>query len=197
MKYDLASTFNHRLALGETLARRGVKMQQGKAHHLKQKAVEETKRLLFITAYLWVLFSVFEVHRAIVLRQQHVVYSYRVGFSLINAFILAKVILMADALHVGKRFREKPLVGAILLNSALFAAILIFFNFVEEVLVGMFHGKTIAESMPNLGGGGGEGELLVGILVFVVLIPFFAFRELSRAIGEEELHALLFRRKAG
>jgi hypothetical protein len=41
-----------------------------------------------------------------------------------------------------------------------------------------------------------EGILLTGTLVFVVLIPFFAFREFSRILGEEELKALLFRRRA-
>ncbi|HTV31545.1 MAG TPA: hypothetical protein VME69_00295 [Methylocella sp.] len=33
---------------------------------------------------------------------------------------------------------------------------------------------------------------MVGIIMFVVLMPFFAFTELERAIGTDELHALLF-----
>ena len=35
-------------------------------------------------------------------------------------------------------------------------------------------------------------EVMVGIIMFVVLMPFFAFRELSRAIGTEQLRSLLF-----
>ena len=46
-------------------------MLQGTTRSLKQKALEEAKRMLVITAYLWVLFSVFEVHRVAVLRGQH------------------------------------------------------------------------------------------------------------------------------
>ena len=33
---------------------------------------------------------------------------------------------------------------------------------------------------------------MVGLIMSVVLMPFFAFRELERAIGTEELHSLLF-----
>jgi hypothetical protein len=168
-------------------------MQPGKAHQLKRKAIEETKRFLFITAYLWALFSVFEMHRAMVLRQQHILVSYRVGFALINAFILAKVILIAEALRVGRGFQEKPLVKSVLFKSALFAVILVFFNIVEDITVGLFRGKTIGQSLPEFAGGGVSGELLVGILVFVVLIPFFAYTELRRAVGDEEFHNLMFR----
>jgi multidrug efflux pump subunit AcrA (membrane-fusion protein) len=33
---------------------------------------------------------------------------------------------------------------------------------------------------------------MIGIIMFVVLMPFFAFRELDRAIGTDELRSLLF-----
>jgi len=59
----------------------------------------------------------------------------------------------------------------------------------------LFRGKTLAESVPEIGGGGLEGQLLVGVMIFVVLIPFFAFSELRRAMGEAEFNDLVFRRK--
>jgi len=170
-------------------------MLHEKTHQLKQKAIEETRRLFFITAYLWALFTVFEVHRVAVLRAASVPYSYRLGFALINALILAKVILIAEALNAGKRAAGTPMFEAVLFKSAIFVIILLCFNIVEDVLVGLFHGKTLGESMPNLAGGGIEGQLLVGIMMFVVLIPFFAFTELRRAIGEEQFHDLIFGQK--
>jgi hypothetical protein len=170
-------------------------MMQGTTLSLKQKALEEAKRMLVITAYLSVLFSVFELHRLGVLRAQHLPYSYRVGFSLINALILAKVILIADALHAGKRLTRTTMLATVTLKSGLFAMILICFDIVEDVLVGLFHGKTLAESFPKGAGGGLEGQLIVGVMVFVVLIPFFAFAELRRAIGQDTFDDLVFRRK--
>jgi len=111
------------------------------------------------------------------------------------ALILAKVILIAEALHAGKRSAGATMFAAVMFKSGLFAIILICFNFVEDVLVGLFHGKTLAVSFPELAGGGLEGQLLVGLMIFVVLIPFFAFTELRRAIGEDEFHDLVFRQK--
>jgi hypothetical protein len=172
-----------------------TKMPQGTTLSLKQKALEEAKRMLVITAYLSVLFSVFELHRLGVLRAQHVPYSYRVGFSLINALVMAKVILIADALHAGKRLGGATMLAAVILKSGIFAVILICFNIVEDILVGLFHGKTLAESLPEVAGGGLEGQLIVGVMVFVVLIPFFAFGELRRAIGQDTFDDLVFRRK--
>src|SRR5580692_2856766 len=167
-------------------------MPQGTTLSLKQKAIEEVKRMLVITAYLAVLLSVFELHRVGVLRAQHLPYSYRVGFSLIKALILAKVILIADALHAGKRLAGATMLAAVILKSVIFAMILICFNIVEDVLVGLFHGKTLAESLPELAGGGLEGQLIVGVMIFVALIPFFAFAELRQAIGQDAFDDLVF-----
>ena len=63
----------------------------------------------------------------------------------------------------------------------------------EEVLVAVFKGKTIGESIPSIGGGSLSGVFFfVGIILVVALIPFFAFRAVGRAICERELHALMF-----
>jgi hypothetical protein len=49
--------------------------------------------------------------------------------------------------------------------------------------------------MPLLGGGGVAGMLLVALMVFIVLIPFFSFREIARVVGEDELLSILFKRR--
>jgi len=59
----------------------------------------------------------------------------------------------------------------------------------------MIHGKTFAESFSAIGGGRLEAILSIGALTFVMLIPFFAFRELGRMIGEEKLRALIYGRR--
>ena len=62
----------------------------------------------------------------------------------------------------------------------------------EEVIVGLFKGKTIGESIPSIGGGTPSGVFFVGVILAVALIPFFAFREVGRAIGGRALHSLMF-----
>ena len=151
--------------------------------------------MLFITAYLWSLFSVLELHRIAVLRGENIPFSFRFGFALINAFVLAKVILIAEAFRAGRGTADLPMFAAVLFKSAIFTFILVCFHLIERVAVGLFRGKTLAESMPDLAGGGLEGQLLVAIVVFVVLIPFFGFTELRRRIGEDEFDALISRSK--
>jgi hypothetical protein len=95
---------------------------------------------------------------------------------------------------VVKTFKDKALVYSILFKSAVYAAILVCMDILEEVMVGIFHGKPAAQGMTEVGGGGMKGIVLVGIMAFVLLIPLFAFREISDAIGQEELQSLLLKK---
>jgi hypothetical protein len=168
-----------------------------KGTRLKEKAISEAKRFAVIVGYLWALFVLFEIHKLTILRAQNptIPLGYRVGFALINALILGKIILIAEAFHFGELYKDRPLVYAILFKSAVFSALLVCFDILEEVLVGVFHHKTIAASLPTLGGGGIEGVFLVGLMVFIVLIPLFSLTEVARVIGEDELLSIIFKRR--
>jgi hypothetical protein len=73
---------------------------------------------------------------------------------------------------------------------------LVSFHLLEEILVGWWHGKTIAESIPTVGGGSFKGILAVGFMMFIVLMPFFAVKEFGRIVGENELYELFFVRRS-
>lgn len=100
--------------------------------------------------------------------------------------------LVAEDLHLGENFKDRPLVYPILYKAFLFAIVFICFDLAEEVLVGLVGGKTIAQSIPDIGGGSPSGVLYVAIILAVGLIPFFAFREIGRVIGKHELRSLIF-----
>jgi uncharacterized protein (DUF1810 family) len=157
---------------------------------LKTGAIDETRELFGIFIYLWVLLSLFSLHKALVLNEESLIYHQ--GFALINALALAKVVLVAEFFHVGDKLKNRPLIYPIMFKSAVFAVILLCFHIIEETLIGVLHGKTLSQSISNTGGGTLQGILMVGIIMFVVLTPFFAFRELGRAIGKEQLRSLLF-----
>ncbi len=157
---------------------------------LKTGAIDETRELFGIFIYLWVLLSLFSLHKALVLNDESLIYHQ--GFALINALALAKVVLVGEYFHVGENLKDRPLIYPIMFKSAVFAVIVICFHIIEETLIGVLHGKTLAQSIPNIGGGTLQGILMVEIIMFVVLTPFFAFRELDRAIGTEQLRSLLF-----
>ncbi len=156
---------------------------------LKTGAIDETRELFGIFIYFWVLLSLFSLHKALVLNEESLIYHQ--GFALINALALAKVVLVAEFFHVGDNIKNRPLIYPIMFKSAVFAVILICFHIIEETIIGVVHDKTLSQSIPNIGGGTLQGILMVGIIMFVVLMPFFAFRELGRAIGTEQLRSLL------
>lgn len=164
----------------------------------KERLIAETWKFLVMVGYVWVVLALLELHRAVVLRQYNIGHrlSYRVGFALLNALVLAKVMLVAEDLHVAAGFGDRALFYLIILRSSAFSIILVCFDILEEVLVGMFHGKPFAQSIPMLGGGGLEGALLVGVIIFVVLIPFFGYQEIARVMGKDELLSLMFTKRA-
>jgi fumarate reductase subunit C len=158
---------------------------------LKQRVFDEVIKFLAIAFYLWVMFGVFALHELVVSAKDHIDYHFY-GFAVINALILGKVMLVAEDLHFADWFKERPLIYPILCKAVAFSVLFLVFDVVEEVLVGIFKGKTIDESIPSIGGGSLSGVFFVGIILAVALIPFFAFREVGRVIGERQLHSLMF-----
>jgi hypothetical protein len=117
------------------------------------------------------------------------------GIALINALVLGKFVLVARALHLGNRADNAPLIYPTLLKSTLFSVVLACCKILEEALVGFYHGKSFSQSIADLGGGTLRGILTLTVLLFVMLIPFFAFGELQRVVGEGRLQQLFFRKR--
>jgi hypothetical protein len=162
-------------------------------NRIKAKGIAEGRKLLWMFAYLWLLLGLFSVHKSVVLNEPNLIYHQ--GFAFLNAFLLAKVMLTAEMFHIADNFRHKPLIYPIMFKSAVFSAILISFYIIEEMLIGMWHGKPATESIPDIGGGSVNGILAVGAMMFVVLMPFFALKEIGRDIGDDKLHELFFVRR--
>ena len=161
---------------------------------VRHKAIEEGKRLFWIFLYLWALLGLFSLHKALVSNDQNLFSSE--GFALINALLLAKVMFIGEIFHVADNLRQKPLIYPVMLRSAVFAMLLVSFHLLEEVLLGLWAGKTVTESISNIGGGTVKGILVVGFIIFVVLIPFFAANELGRVIGKDKLYEVFFVRRS-
>jgi len=161
---------------------------------LKQKAYHEMKEFLVIAAYLWVVFVVLELHKSVVLgrRLTDVV---SLGFAVINALALGKVILIAKDLHFAELHKDTPLIYPTLLRSAAFSILLACFKILEDAGVGLYHGRSFTQSIADIGGGTWRGILSLTAIVFVVLIPFFAFSELGELLGEGKLEQVFLRRR--
>ncbi len=137
--------------------------------------------------------AMFSLHRTVVLEQNHIDYRAQ-GFAIINALILAKVVLVAEDLHLGNRFKEQVLIYSVIYKSLLFAAVLICFHIIEGVVVARLYSRPLSESLADFGRGDLEGIVSVGALVAVSLIPFFMLREAARVAGGDRVWQLFFGR---
>jgi hypothetical protein len=161
--------------------------------NLKERAVHQLREFFAMFVYLWALFALLVINQSVVLARESHNYQAH-GFAIINALLLAKVLLIGEDLHLGNRFRDKPLIWSIFYKCFVFTMFIMAFHILERVIVGVCSGRTIAQSFPDIGGGSLKGILASGATAFVALIPFFAFREISRVIGSSELLSLLLTR---
>jgi len=161
----------------------------------KERILHNSREFVAMFLYLWILFGLFAYHEAIVLAKHHIDYK-PFGLAFVNAFVLAKVMLVAEELKVGTRFRKSAPIFPVLHKSLLFAVIFICFNIAEEIIIGLWKGETLAESIPKIGGGSPLGVVIASVIITVALVPFFAFRELSRVMGKGVLEALFLKGQA-
>jgi hypothetical protein len=150
-------------------------------------------RFLALFLYLWVLFILFDIHQFLIL-SEHAIPPGRWGIGLVNALVLAKVMIVADELDMGARFRSRILLVPILMRSLLFATLFIVVDVLEKILIGAWHHRTLAESIPTYGVGGLAGSVLIALIVAFSLVPFFAFDEIDRALGRGRLWPLVLGR---
>ncbi len=157
---------------------------------LKHEFAEWTVMFL----YLWVIFTLFVLHKSILLAEAHQdVWLH--GFAIINALILSKVMLVGEGLRLARGGRDSRPILVVLKQSVVFALLFITFHVLETTIVGVAHGKTIAASVPQLAGGRLLEIIALGFIASVCLIPFFLVREVSRDLGEGRLWRLLVSRR--
>jgi hypothetical protein len=136
---------------------------------------------------------VLNLHKTAILQENHINYEAQ-GFAIVNALVLAKIMMGADGLKLGARFEDRPLIYSVLYASFLFAVVLIGFHVAEGAALALLHGKPVAEGLADLGAGNPRVVLSFGAIAFVALIPFFLFRGIARAVGEDQLLQLVLTR---
>lgn len=157
---------------------------------LKQKAYQGFKEYIVISCYLWLVFGLLVIYRAVLLSEGISIVAH--GEALFNALALGKVMLAAKELHFAENFKGKPLIYSTLFKSVAFSVVLGCFKVVEEICVGLFHGKSSGQSIAEVPGGTLNGIIAMTAILAVLLVPFFAFTELRDIFGKEKLAGLFF-----
>jgi hypothetical protein len=161
---------------------------------LGQKLSHEMKHFLMVFLYLGLLIGAFNVYRWLLMAEYHVGY-FVYGYSLIEALVLAKIIIIGESLGIGERFSDQPLIFPTLYKTLLFALCVLVFSILEHLVTGFLHGKDLVGVFQETFRA--RYEVLGRILImFVAFIPFFAFREAGRALGQVKLFELFFQSRA-
>jgi hypothetical protein len=163
---------------------------------LKEKAIEEFRMFWIIAIYLAVMLGAFTWYRRFVLSEAGVSYIHY-GAAVIEALILAKVILIGQALGLGRRFEDSPLILSVLFKSLVFGVFIGIFGVLEHVVEGLVHRDSWDQIARTLASAGRDEILARTVMIIVTLIPFFAFWETDRVLGDHKLFAMFFRKTGG
>lgn len=158
-----------------------------------QRAIRELKELVITTVYLFICFAALAYLKAAILKAYGIPFA-PFGLAIVKALICAKFVSVGHILHVGERFKYLPLIWPTLYRSLSFLVLLLILNALEEIIVGLLHHRAILDSLGELGGGTLDQLLATSIVGWLILIPFFAFRELGELVGEENLTRVFFQR---
>jgi hypothetical protein len=161
----------------------------------KEKVFQELVEYWISVIYLTLVFAAFTQYRRFILAAYDITYT-NYWVAVIEALILAKVIMIGAVVRLGRGLEDKPLIYPTLYKTVVFTLFVIAFTVVEHAVRGLWSGKGLTQGVVDLYRERFH-ELLGGALViFVALVPFFGVKELGRVLGEEKIRALFFRRRA-
>jgi hypothetical protein len=158
---------------------------------LHQRAIHELKEFVILFLYLYITIGAVILMKTAVLHTQGIEVA-PWGIAVVKAAVLAKFIMLGYMMKIGARNTTRPLIWPTLRMAFGFLVLLIILTIIEEAVVGLIHHKSIGTSLGELIGPRLE-ETMAGLLIMLlVLIPFFAFRVLSEALGEGRLERMFF-----
>ena len=155
---------------------------------VKQKLRHEFEEVVILTAYLAFFFCALATHSMLLLKTLHISY-FAYGAALINAAVIAKVILIGEAVHAGKKFEGKALLYSAIWKSFVFGWLVFGFHIIEDMTKNLVHGKDAAGAFRDIRV---DDLLSRSVIIFCTFVPLFVFRELRRVMGKDKFRALFF-----
>ena len=141
------------------------------------------------------MFAAFTQYRRFLLAAHDITYT-NYGVAVIEALILGKVIMIGEAVRLGRGLEQKPLIYATLYKTFVFTVFVGVFKVIEHVLKSLWNGIGFMAGLIELSEKWSHELLANSLVVFAAFIPFFAINELGRVFGKDKLGALFFRKRA-
>ncbi len=158
---------------------------------VKHVAIEETKKMLWIAFYLFMVLLALAAYRAI-LEGRDGVGIYPVIHCLVQALVLAKVILIGNAMHIGDLYKHRLLAVTTPVKAMAFAIFSMIFSALEELVTGLFRGEAFSALMHEAANANPRLLLARGVVLFVFFVPLFALWAISKELGDRKLYTMFF-----
>jgi hypothetical protein len=159
--------------------------------HIGPRLFTELKRLLQIFLYMLVCVGAVLYFRMSIPSTENIGL-WHFGYALVKALLLAKFILLGHMLHIGEREHGRPLFYSSLYQALALALLLIALIGLEEGVVALVQGQSIRASIDLVLGRYLHLVIAQGLMLFLLLLPYVAFLQLSDALGPGKLKQLFF-----
>jgi len=162
--------------------------------NFKQKIASELRLFLGYFAFFALFFTAFAIYRRLLLDQfgmDYIHYSY----SIIEALILSKLLLLGQHFKLGDKYKDKPLIIPTLYKTFIFSLFVMAFSVGEHMIFGYLHGKTTSVIYNELIEKGIYQILAALFIMSFAFVFFFAFLEINKRISNPSLFELFFRKR--
>lgn len=160
--------------------------------NVKQKIAHEVQEYLMYTLFLLLLFFAFTSYERVLLGHLDVYY-FPYGFCTIKALIMAKVIMLGQAMHLGEKYAARPLIIPVIYKTILFCLFMLIVSVAEEVTKGLLSGHHLKQIYEVFITKHLSIAIAQIIIMFFIFILFFSVTETSRVLGEHKLFNMFFR----
>ena len=158
---------------------------------LADKLRHEFVQLGVISLYIYICFGAIILYKTALLRKYSIEFT-PFGTAAVKSLIIAKFILIGHAMRLGERHRGKPLAYFVAIQVAMFAALVIALNVIEEIVVALIHHKPIADAFVNIESGDWLLILADCILLCLFLTPYFGLRAINDSLEPGRIRRMFF-----
>jgi hypothetical protein len=155
---------------------------------LSYRLKEELFKYALVSGYLFISFSMLLLFKATTADGQQDVLPF--GIALVKSLVLAKFLLIGDALKAGGRAGARPLLPRVAWKSLAFLGVLLVFTAIEELVVGYFHHKRAADVVHEVLSRSWLENLAPVLVMLLILVPLVCISEIYKDLGAEQFRKL-------
>lgn len=161
---------------------------------LKARLAHELRIYAVISAYLFVCFAVILFYEASQSASKDVSIL-TLGVAAVKALVLGKFILIGEVFKPGTRLDAPTVLHRVAWRTLGMLIVLAIFKVLEELIVGLVHGKDFASIVSELTEMSWVSAVAPLLMMLLILIPLMIAIELNRVLGDDGLKGLLLGRE--